>query len=254
MTVREPETRLTLDDPFPFACQQSLECFTDCCRDVTIFLTPYDVLRMRRHVGLSSAEFLDRYTLISTDKVIPLVLLRMDEERDKRCPFVGDEGCSIYENRPWACRMYPLDPHPDGGFRLVTDATRCHGLRSTEPGRVRAYLESQDTEPFEEAEQAYAEITQDPRAADLDVENPQIAQMVLMATYNLDKFRDFVLKSSFLKRFYVEPSRVEQLKKSDEALLRFGYDWLAFGLYGKVTLQVLEQAGQEVARKLKDGE
>ena len=90
--------------------------------------------------------------------------------------------------------------------------------------------------------------------AELDVENPQISQMVLMATYNLDRFRNFVFESSFLKRFYVEPARAAQLERSDEELLRFGYDWLAFGLYGKMTLQVLESAGMEVAEKMKDTE
>ena len=49
-------------DPLPFACKDTHLCFTQCCRDVSIFLTPYDVLRLRRAAdGIS--EFLARYTL-----------------------------------------------------------------------------------------------------------------------------------------------------------------------------------------------
>ena len=36
--------RLGLDDKFTFACNPQLSCFGHCCHDVTIVLTPYDVL------------------------------------------------------------------------------------------------------------------------------------------------------------------------------------------------------------------
>lgn len=111
----KPEEILGPDDLFQFACHNGLDCFTNCCRDVTIFLTPYDVMRMRRHLGIGSRDFLDKYTLISQSHVIPLVLLRMEEEREKRCHFVTEQGCTIYEDRPWACRMFPLDLGDEGG-------------------------------------------------------------------------------------------------------------------------------------------
>ena len=55
--------RLGLDDTFSFACHGRLPCFNVCCGDVNIVLTPYDVLRMRTKLALSSDEFLRKYTL-----------------------------------------------------------------------------------------------------------------------------------------------------------------------------------------------
>ncbi len=245
-----PDVVLSQDDMFQFACHGGLECFTDCCRDVTIFLTPYDVLRMKRHLGISSEELLDKYTLVSQAHAIPLVLLKMNEDDNKRCHLVTKEGCSIYEDRPWACRMYPLDLGEDGGYKLAVDETRCKGLGRGEERRVRQYFEDQGTAPYVEAEKDYAELTSDPRLAELDVDNPQVFKMIFMATYNLDAFRKFVFESSFLERFQLEPGRVEAVKEKDEELLRLGYDWLAFGLFGQMNFQIYEQAAKDVEAKL----
>ena len=74
--------------------------------------------------------------------------------------------------------------------------------------------------------------------------------MIFMATYNLDAFRKFVFESSFLERFQLETGRVEAIKESDEELLRLGYDWLAFGLFGQMNFQIYEQAAQAVETKM----
>jgi Fe-S-cluster containining protein len=93
--------RLAPDDHFCFQCDRSIECFTRCCNDVTIVLTPYDALRMKRALQMDSSEFLEKFTLspFAKDQKIPAVVIKMDPET-KNCPFVSTEGCSIYDNRP----------------------------------------------------------------------------------------------------------------------------------------------------------
>jgi hypothetical protein len=54
-------TVLSPEDSFRFACHDGLDCFTRCCRDITIFLTPYDILRLKNDLGLSSQEFLREF-------------------------------------------------------------------------------------------------------------------------------------------------------------------------------------------------
>ena len=107
--LNEPN-KMVRDDSFSFECASKLDCFNVCCADVNIVLTPYDVLRMKRNLGISSEEFLAEYTFIPFDKEskLPVVLLRMSDDEKKVCPFVKSEGCSIYSDRPWACRMYPV--------------------------------------------------------------------------------------------------------------------------------------------------
>ena len=41
--------------------------------------------------------------------LFPIVVLKMKDVELKRCFFVSEEGCTVYEDRPWACRMFPLD-------------------------------------------------------------------------------------------------------------------------------------------------
>ena len=35
-----------------------IACFTRCCRNIDILLTPYDVIRMKNRLGITSTEFL----------------------------------------------------------------------------------------------------------------------------------------------------------------------------------------------------
>ncbi|MFA4837419.1 MAG: YkgJ family cysteine cluster protein, partial [Dehalococcoidia bacterium] len=100
-----------MEHAFKFDCHTQVSCFGKCCRDVNIFLTPYDVLRMKNALGIPSAEFLEKYAtpLILEENQLPVLLLKMGEDdADKKCPFVSDAGCTIYNDRPWSCRMYPV--------------------------------------------------------------------------------------------------------------------------------------------------
>jgi Fe-S-cluster containining protein len=232
-------TRMDPEHRFLFKCGPGVACFTQCCQDINIVLTPYDVIRLKRALGISSDEFLDKYTLImpKKDRLIPLVVLKMNEE-DKRCPFVSPKGCVVYDHRPWACRMYPLDMNDDGTFRLITDASHCLGLLEKEEWRIGEWLVEQGIVPYDEMNTVLSSLTAPLQAQDLDVENPEIHKMVFMALYNLDKFRDFVFKSTFLDRFELDPARIERIKRDDVELLKFGIDWIKFGLFGEKLFKV----------------
>ncbi len=58
------------------------------------------------------------------------------------------------------------------------------------------------------------------------------AKMTFMAAYNIDRFREFVFGSSFLKRFKVDPEVLRKIKKDDAALLLLGFDWIKLFLWG----------------------
>ena len=62
---------------------------------------------------------------------------------------------------------------------------------------------------------------------------PKKMQMFTMASYNLDQFRQFVFKSTFLKRFAVPEETVRKLESDDEELLKLGFQWLKFVLFGE---------------------
>lgn len=110
MKAVEPR-ELGPDSKFKFRCHKDISCFTHCCSNVDIMLTPYDVLRLKRRLGMSSGEFLDKYTVVRADKQSshPYAFLKMQDEAARKCPFVVvPDGCTVYTDRPVSCRYYPV--------------------------------------------------------------------------------------------------------------------------------------------------
>jgi len=234
---------LSAESTFPFSCNKDLPCFTRCCRDVNIFLTPYDILRMKKGLAIPSEEFLSRYTLslIAERSGFPLVILKMCEDREKRCPFVGPAGCSIYEDRPWSCRMYPVDRgEGEGEFRFIADPSICLGMREKRQCTVGEYLCDQGLDTYNEMEKPFTKIASHPRFSQEKIQNPKIEEMCRMALYDLNRFRRFVLESRFLEIFHVDKEVIERLKQDDLELMKLAYRWLEFGLISGETLKIRE--------------
>ncbi len=53
----------------------------------------------------------------------------------------------------------------------------------------------------------------------------------VLASYNIDKFKEFVFESSFLKRYQVDDATVEKIKTDEIELLQFGMRWLKWLLF-----------------------
>ena len=76
-----------------------LDC-GNCCKSLGPRLTDADIRRITAFLKVKPSEFTSKY-------------LRMDEDNDyvfrqMPCVFLGEDNyCSIYENRPRACRDYP---------------------------------------------------------------------------------------------------------------------------------------------------
>ena len=241
MTKTHQRARFEEVHVFQFNCAPGVSCFTNCCQDITIVLTPYDVLRLKNSLNISSGDFLEKHTIILPKKghLIPLVILKMNES-DKKCPFVTQDGCTVYEDRPWPCRLYPLDINDDGTYSLITDSSTCLGLEEHETKKISEWLKDQKIAPYEEMNEYLTSLTLQLQSQKMDIENPQIQQMVVMALYNIDKFKEFVFNSTFLDRLEVEPETIELIKNDDIELLKFAYDWIKFGLFGKKVLWVKE--------------
>lgn len=254
--ILKESPRLKESDSFQFACGKNSPCFTQCCGDVNIALTPYDVLRMRKHLGISSGEFLHRYTLVpfSKDQKFPVVLLKMQDNERKNCHFVGDEGCTIYEDRPWACRMYPVGVASPGAaeeekFYFIIQEDLCAGHGQGKEWSIASWIEDQGVGEYDALGEEFKEITLHPFFQRGESLNPAQMDMLFMVLYDLDKFRRFVFESTFLKKFQLDPSETEAARSDDVELLRLGFRWLKFCLFGEKVLEIKEQVRQQ---KLKE--
>ncbi len=241
--------RLGPDDTFKFACHPGISCFNKCCGDVNIFLSPYDVLRMKRRLGMESGEFLDKYTLLPVQKGMktPVVVLRMKDDDAKTCQFLTDEGCGIYSDRPWPCRMYPLGlaaskDTPDGWrgerFYFLMQEEGCQGLCEAKDWTVRQWLEDQGIDEYDEWGEAFKELTLHDFFETGGTLTPDKMHMLFVGCYDLDKFREFVFESTLLDRFEVDEEFVREMRYNEESLLRFAFLWLRFSLFGEKTVKV----------------
>jgi hypothetical protein len=57
--------------------------------------------------------------------------------------------------------------------------------------------------------------------------------MAFMAAYNMDAFREFVYKSSFLKRYRIASSLLDKARRDDVELLKIGLAWIERFVWGK---------------------
>lgn len=239
-------------ETFCFDCRSDRACFTQCCSDVSIVLTPADVLALARRTGLSTREFLDRHTLmpITRELHLPVVMLRMGAAPEKACPFVGPAGCSVYDARPWACRMYPVGvglPPARAGVQpapvhFVFDDRFCHGGRTDRAWTVERWERDQGLLEREELERGFRDLVGHPWFIGGRQLDPRRVELFFMAAYDLDTFRQFVFASSFLRRFELEAALVERLRADDAALLAFAFRWLRYALFGEPTIRVREAA------------
>jgi Fe-S-cluster containining protein len=153
--------RLSLEDTFQFGCHPGVACFNQCCGDVNIFLSPYDVLRIKKRLGITSTEFLEKYAILPVQKDMktPVVMLRMNDDDAKSCQFLTDGGCGIYADRPWPCRMYPLglassrdtaDGERGERFYFLMQEHGCWGFNEKNRWTVREWLEDQGVDEYDE--------------------------------------------------------------------------------------------------------
>lgn len=245
--------QLAAGETFAFTCHPGVPCFNSCCADINIVLTPADVLRLARRLEMDTRQFLETYTTnpITKDLRIPMVMLRMTEKEGKPCPFVGDKGCGVYEDRPWACRMYPLgmaipparageEPEP---LFFVFEDDHCKGREQSDRKDWTAakWREDQGIEAHEALEEGFRDLVSHPWFIGGRTLDPKRMHMLYTGCYDLDTFRAFVMESSFLDRIEIEETELEAIKTNDEALLRFAFRWLRFALFAEPTMKVREE-------------
>ncbi len=255
--------RLDLDSEFTFRCHPGVPCFNECCGDVNIFLTPYDVIRLKNHLGISSTEFLRKHTIAPMDRNLkyPVILLQMGNDEKKKCPFVGPGGCGVYENRPWACRMYPLglaspgdnSDELDNEFYFLLRENHCKGFNEPTRFTVRSWLSDQGIEEYNQMGELFKALTTHKFFRENGQLTPDKVEMFFLVCYDIDRFRKFVFESSLLKKFIIDDETLAAIKEDDIALLKFGYNFLHFSLFREPTMkirgEVVEDKKQELLAK-----
>ncbi len=233
---------VSLEDDFSFVCSPDVSCFNQCCQDLNQFLTPYDVLRLKRSLGLSSHEFLKKYTSRHNgpESGLPVVTFKMDPSNGYACPFVADKGCLVYDDRPASCRMYPLAravvrSRQTGRmveyFALIEEP-HCRGFNRKSGQTVGQWLAGQDVDAHNAMNDRLVEVIALKNRMMPGPLNGGDADGFYMACYDLDTFRDKILNYGLLSDVSVPDGKIEMALTDDVALLELGMAWVKYLLFG----------------------
>jgi len=235
-------------DPFHFHCHPEVPCFLTCCRNVNLHLYPYDILLLKKQLGITSSEVLERYTFVceGSHPFFPGLKLKLLEDKAASCPFLSDQGCTVYANRPTACRTYPLERglestgkgHPLRIHYFLTHHPYCKGHFEERTYTARQWERDQNLHQCNLINDMWAELdaffATNPWAGEGKAGPYQ--RLAFMVCYNIDDFRLYVERENILAQFKLPKVERRRIEGDDEALLQFGFRWIEFVLGGRTQL------------------
>ncbi len=229
-------TPIGLKDPFRFECSPDVPCFNECCRDLNQFLTPYDIVRLKNHLGLGSQAFLAQYTAqhIGPESGLPIVTLKPKADQDLICPFVSPQGCAVYANRPSSCRIYPLvrglaRSRQTGEVTeqfMVLQEPHCLGFGAARQQTVSQWMQGQEIEVYNAINDQLMEIISmknQLRPGPLDLKS---RHLFYIALYDLDNFRAQIKENGLLGDADLDAASIEKAMTDDVELLKLGMEWI----------------------------
>ena len=224
---------------YAFKCYPGIGCFNACCNDLDMTLTPYDILRMRKNLDMNSIDFLRVYTggHRSSDTNFPVFKFRMTDSDARTCHFVTPEGCRIYEDRPGACRMYPLGratrPDGEGGvceqFFIVRE-DHCLGFGEKEEWTGASWKEDQGFRDYTASNDRYMNILARIKQMGRPVSD-KMSHMATLAFYKVDEFQRFIVKMRLFDRLEIDEKRQKAILEDEFVCLSFAMDWFELMLF-----------------------
>jgi uncharacterized protein len=235
----EPMQPISVKDTFLFSCHNRVRCFNECCRDLNQFLTPYDILRLKNRLNLSSGAFLKKYTLqhIGPQSGLPVVTFRTDRAHGRVCPFVTEQGCRVYQDRPASCRTYPLArlvsrSRETGALSeryLLLREDHCFGFEEAHRHTVSEWIEKQGLAEYNAMNDRILELIHLKNRKAPGVLNAHAQTLLWSALYDIDGFRRNTVEKK-LDLHSLAATDVENME--DDALLIFSMDWVQQKLFG----------------------
>ena len=245
-----------------FQCRKGIACWNACCSNIDISLTPYDILRLKRRLGIGSGEFLEKYTLpyemeqggIAGVKLRPV-------ENGAACQFMTAEGCGVYQDRPTACRYYPVallsmrrqDEYTDRNSYALVKEEHCLGHNEKPPKgtsfgarsiTIDDYRKEQGLEQYDELARGWRQLILKKKSSGPAVGKPskRSLQLFFMACYDVDRFRVFVASEGFDELYDLPAEEIQKILGDDVELMLFGFRFLKQVLFGENTIAMKKDA------------
>ncbi len=239
-----------------FLCRKGITCWNACCSNIDISLTPYDILRLKQLLNLSSGEFLQQYTVpyeleqggIAGVKLRPV-------ENGTACRFMTTEGCGVYENRPTSCRYYPVallsmrrqDEYTDVRSYALVKEDHCMGHNEPRELTIDEYRREQGVEEYDELARGWRQLILKKKSSGPSVGKPSKSslQLFFMVCYDVDRFRSFVVSEGFNELYDLDTEETIEILGDDTKLMLFGFRFLKQVLFGENTIPLKHDAATQ---------
>ncbi len=239
-----------------FQCRKGIACWNACCSNIDISLTPYDILRLKRRFDISSGAFLQQYTLpyemeqssIAGVKLRPIA-------NGTACQFMTPEGCSVYEDRPTACRYYPVallslrrqDESTDRASYALVEEPHCLGHQEPRRISVADYRQEQGLQEYDELARGWRQLILKKKSSGPSIGKPskRSLELFFMVCYDLDRFSQFVASDGFSDIYDLPAQELKDILCDDVALMQFGFRFLRQVLFGEETIALRQEAAEQ---------
>jgi len=251
---------LNAKSKFRFRCYPGIACFTKCCSGIKIYLTPYDIFRLKNRLGLDYKNFLVQYTepAVIEKSQLPIVAIRLKDDENRSCPFVTPEGCSVYSDRPLTCRYYPIgmgtmkkDDNKTGeNFFIKIKEDHCLGHNENTEWTIDEWRADQESDLYDEMNSDWMAVVLKAKTLGFVDFSQKSLDLFFFVSTNLDLFKEFVLSGKFIEAYGLDRGYVEKLMTNELAFLKFSLKWLRFAMFGEGDFKVDEEARKRAKEKL----
>jgi hypothetical protein len=180
----------------------------------------------------------------------------MNEDAERKCPFVTSDGCTIYSDRPANCRYYSigqasLKKMDEKINDLVTEEfyffikePHCLGFNEDAEWTIQTWRNDQGVALYDDMNRGWKEILFRRNLPGHSLDDKK-QKAFYMACYDTDRFRKFIFESKFLDVFDIEEEKLSRMKDDETELMRFGFDYTKYILMMSQTLRTKAQAGKK---------
>ena len=246
-----------------FRCRKGIACWNACCSNIDISLTPYDILRLKHRFEMNSGAFLQQYTVpyeleqggIAGVKLRPVA-------NGTACQFMTAEGCSVYADRPTACRYYPVallsmrkqDEYTDRDSYALVKEEHCLGHDEPRQITIDEYRQEQGVVEYDEIARGWRQLILKKKSSGPSVGKPskRSRELFFMVCYDLDRFRSFVVSEGFGELYDLNIKETIEILGDDTELMLFGFRFLKQVLYGENTIPLKKDAADKRQKRYQE--
>lgn len=153
---------LHLSDQLPLTCSRK----GTCCFGNQVLINPWELAALANEKNISSRDFREQYCDLNGIRLLFNGVVGFKNQ--KSCSqYIESKGCSVHNGRPLACRLFPIgrqiQENKSTYFFQGTNfpcLNGCPEVTELPLLSVEDYLKGQNTQIFEEAQDAYLELVQ----------------------------------------------------------------------------------------------